>query len=73
MVQMFNDYLNFDVRIWVYIVIMAYIVSFTKEWMFHNIHNSQMGLFTVGVPKKRKIELLWGYFLQITFIWNKFK
>jgi hypothetical protein len=34
-----------------------------------------MGLFTVGVPKrgKRIHGLLWGYFLQITFTWNKFK
>jgi hypothetical protein len=29
-----------------------------------------MGLFTVGVPKegKKTQGLLWGYFLQITFI-----
>jgi hypothetical protein len=28
-----------------------------------------LSLFTVGVPEKGKrfIELLWGYFLQITF------
>jgi hypothetical protein len=34
-----------------------------------------MGLFMVGVPKKgeRTIGLLWGYFLPITFTWNKFK
>jgi hypothetical protein len=33
-----------------------------------------LGLFTVGVPKKGKMtpRLLWGYFLQITFILNKF-
>jgi hypothetical protein len=29
----------------------------------------------IGVPKKGKRILgsLWGYFLQITIIWNKFK
>jgi len=34
-----------------------------------------LGLFTVGVPKKgkRTPRLLWDYFLQITFILNKFK
>jgi hypothetical protein len=30
----------------------------------------KVGLFMVGVPKKGKktLGLLWGYFLQITFI-----
>jgi hypothetical protein len=34
-----------------------------------------LGLFMIEVPKKGKTTqgLLWGYFLQITFTWNKFK
>ncbi len=39
------------------------------------LKNKLLGLFMIEVPKKGKTTqgLLWGYFLQITFTWNKFK